>query len=271
MDAVHDNQLPAILESLEKLAYTPTTRVVFDEYVEPDYYINAAKKIYQVSYVMGEILDSLYIEEYSVEEYLERTDSYLDTLGSVVDIWEIGNEINRDGLGDTFSVIEKITGAYERVKQRGGRSALTLYYNQDCFKNEANEMFKWASENIPAAMKRGLDYVLISYYEDDCNDLQPDWLSIFQRLAQMFPNSKLGFGEIGTKHEERKITYIQRYYGMHLSVPRYIRGCFWWYGRQDFVPWTKPLWTTLNDTIQIDTGDAGPGAAPKGIGAGRQE
>jgi hypothetical protein len=142
MDAVHDAQLPAILESLEKLAYKATTRVVFDEYVDPDYYTDAVAKIHQVSYVMGEILDSLYFEEYTIEDYLKRTEDYLDALGSIVDIWEIGNEINRDGLGDTFSVIKKITGAYERIKQREGRSALTLYYNQGCFKNEANEMFE---------------------------------------------------------------------------------------------------------------------------------
>jgi hypothetical protein len=111
-------------------------------------------------------------------------------------------------------------------------------------------------------MRQGLDYVLISYYEDDCNDLQPDWLSVFQRLAQMFPSSKLGFGEIGTKLKERKIPYIQRYYNMHLSVPRYVGGYFWWYGRQDFVPWTKPLWTILNDVIQANTVDVGPAATP---------
>ena len=80
-------------------------------------------------------------------------------------------------------------------KQRGARSALTLYYNQDCWANPANEMFTWTQAHVPDYMKQGLDYVLISYYEDDGNGLQPDWMSVFQTLASMIPNSMIGFGE----------------------------------------------------------------------------
>ncbi len=248
MDAV--DHLADIVTSLRNLSHVPTTRIVFDEFVDPGYYIDPVNQIYPVSYVMGELLDSAYVSRYTVTDYLQRTTDYLDALASKVDIWEVGNEINGEWLGDTASVVAKMQGAYDRVKERGYRAALTLYYNQDCWSRADHEMFTWTEANVPATMKQGLDYVLISYYEDDCNGLQPDWTTVFQRLGAMFPNSRIGFGENGTKYASLKAAYIQRYYSMQVPVPRYIGGHFWWYGKQDFVPWTNPLWTIFNDTIR---------------------
>ena len=110
-------------------------------------------------------------------------------------------------------------------------------------------MFTWAQANVPARMKTGLDYVLVSYYEDDCNGLQPDWQSVFQRLGAMFPNSKLGFGEVGTQNTARKTEFINRYYGTQVNVPNFIGGWFWWYYKDDMVPASKPLWGVLNNAI----------------------
>ena len=59
-------------------------------------------------------------------------------------------------------------------------------------------MFTSAQANVPDRMKQGVDYVLISYYEEDCNDLKPDWNAVFQKLALMFPKARLGFGKVGT-------------------------------------------------------------------------
>jgi hypothetical protein len=56
----------------------------------------------KLSYVMGEIVDSFYMKRYTVPECLNRTKDYVDTLGDVVDIWEVGNEINGDW---TFGVL----------------------------------------------------------------------------------------------------------------------------------------------------------------------
>jgi hypothetical protein len=104
--------------------------------------------------------------------------------------------------------------------------------------------------NVPERMRRGLTYVLVSYYEDDCNGLQPDWSSIFPRLAQLFPTSKIGFGEAGTKRPDHKAEYMQRYYGLRVAHPAYVGGVFWWYFRQDCVPANRPLWTVLNNALQ---------------------
>lgn len=244
------SDLPTIVESLQRLARKPTARIVFDETMGPSYYRKAAITLSSVSWLMGEILDSAYVKRFSVTGYLNRTTRYLDAMGDVINVWEVGNEVNGEWLGTTASVVAKITGAYDLVKARGKATALTLYYNQDCWSRRSNEMFTWAQANIPDRMKQGLDYVLVSYYEEDCNDLRPDWTTVFAKLAAMFPNSRIGFGEIGTTDPAHKAEYLTRYYTMKIDQPNYIGGYFWWYFREDMVPWTLPLWTTLNNAIQ---------------------
>lgn len=241
--------LTALVTSLANLRHMPTTRIVFDEWVAASYYVNPVNQIQPVSYVMGELLDSFYVKNYTVDQYKARMTEYLNALGNKVDLWEIGNEINGEWLGDTATVVAKMTGAYDLVKAKGGRTELTLYYNEECWANPANEMFTWTQKNVPAYMKSGLDYVLISYYEDDCNGLQPDWPVVFQKLGAMFPNSKIGFGEVGTINSAKKAEYINRYYQMQITTPGYIGGYFWWYFIQDMVPYTKSLWTTLNNAF----------------------
>ena len=222
-------------------------------------YVDAATAIHGVSGVMGELLDSFYVALYSPAEYEARAVEYVGALGPQVDIWEIGNEINGEWVcaqnassctpQETADVVAKMKSAYDVVKQSGGKTALTLYYNQDCWSAPENEMLTWAAANVPADMKAGLDYVLVSYYEDDCNGLQPDWPAVFHQLATMFPSSSIGFGECGTTDAASKAEFVTRYYTTSIDEPRYVGGYFWWYFRQDMVPKSQPLWSVLNAAI----------------------
>lgn len=244
------SRLSDITKSLSSLARRPTTRIVFDEFVAPDYYRKPAVEISKVSYVMGELLDSYYVRQYSVDAYLQRTNQYLNALSDAVDIWEVANEVNGEWLGTTADVVAKMTGAYNLVKSQHKAAAVTLYYNQDCWSKPANEMFKWAAANIPAYMKQGADYVFISYYEDDCNGLKPNWQQVFDKLRAMFPYAKIGFGEVGTTRRAAKADYLTRYYTQKITTPGYVGGHFWWYFRQDMVPMTKELWPVLNSVLR---------------------
>lgn len=247
-----------VVNSLQSLSQKPTARIVFDEGMAASYYASSAQKIHNVSYVMGELLDSFYVKSVTPAQYLARTQEYYNTLNPYVDIWEIGNEINGEWLGNTSDVIQKMTSAYDFIKSKGKTTALTLYYNEDCWMYPSEEMFTWANTNVPARMKSGLDYVLVSYYEDDCNGLRPNWENVFAKLAQMFPNSKIGFGEIGTtKSEAAKADMIERYYGMNINQDRFIGGYFWWYFVQDMVPSSKPMWQVLNNNLTARDQDPG--------------
>jgi hypothetical protein len=243
------DQLPAIIDSLHSMPFKPISRIVFDEFIPAKNYASAVSKISKVSYVMGEILDSWYVGQYSTKAYTARVKEYLNTLGKYVNIWEIGNEINGEWLGKNTDVVAKMTSAYDLVKKQGKFTELTLYYNAGCWSKPENEMFAWAKKNIPPHMKLGLDYVLVSYYEDDCNGLQPNWPNVFDRLKGMFPNSRIGFGEVGTQITAKKTAYIKRYYSKKINNPHYVGGYFWWYGHQDFLPKTKTYWKVLVSTI----------------------
>lgn len=249
IDAV--NNINNIVSALDRHSQRMTTRIVFDEWIPASDYLTAVNRIDSVSDIMGELLDSYYVNQYSVQQYRDRVVEYMNLLNSKVDIWELGNEVNGEWLGHKDSVVEKFTFAYIYCHKRGYKTALTLYYNHNCWERPENEMFRWAIENIPYKMKMGLDYVFVSYYEDDCNNYQPDWQQVFDSLYVIFPNSKLGIGECGTMVNSRKETYINRYYKMQITTPGYIGGCFWWYYRQDCVPFTtKPLWQVLENAIK---------------------
>ncbi|MEO9257513.1 MAG: T9SS type A sorting domain-containing protein [Crocinitomicaceae bacterium] len=238
-----------ITDAFSSNCIKPTARIVFDEGQHASDYYAPVTQIAPSCFIMGELLDSYYVPNYTVSQYLNRTTEYLDVFENIVDIWEIGNEVNGDWLGNTDSVVAKIEGAYNLVKIRGKKTSLTLYFNRDCFyNNPQNEMFTWIN-NIPTTMKQGLDYVMVSYYEDDCGNVilsQNEWQSVFDSLHVLFPNSKLAMGECGTTDTSKKAEYMNRYYNMNIATPKFVGGYFWWYYKQDCVPKTKELWDTLN-------------------------
>jgi hypothetical protein len=242
--------LTSIVDSLSKLPHKPTARIVFDEGQAPSYYTDAVAKIGGVAFVMGEILDSQFVKDVTIDGYTKRATQYLDALGGKVDIWEIGNEINGEWLGTTSDVVAKAKSAFDLAKGRGYKTALTLYWNASCYSKADHEMFAWTAANIPASMKSGLDYVLVSYYDDDCPGTKPDWSAVFSKLAMMFPTAKLGIGECGTTNAAAKTEFINRYYGLKIAEPRYVGGQFWWYFVDDMVPSTKPLWSVLSTAMK---------------------
>ncbi|MEY4630191.1 MAG: hypothetical protein RIQ81_311 [Pseudomonadota bacterium] len=241
-----------LIDSTSSLPRKVVTRIVFDPWIDASEYLPGTTAIYRAGYVMGELLDSFSMKEYSRTQYVRRAHEYLHRLGNVVDIWEVGSEVNGEWLGPTSSVAGKIAGAFDVFKQAGKVTALTLYYNAGC-SAPCHEMFAWANTNLPPRMKTGLDYVWVSYYEDDCLGLLPDWQAVFTRLRSMFPNSKLGIGEMGTTDPTAKQEMLARYYNLSrpgtITVPGFVGGYFYWFYRQDMVPKTNPLWAFFYDLL----------------------
>jgi hypothetical protein len=244
--------LDQIVDSLRSLPKKPFTRVVFDPGMTPTDYSEAVNKIGAVSYVMGEPVDSHGFKDLSLEQYRQRFAQYLDGFGSRVDLWEIGNEINGEWTGTTPDVIAKLQAAVELTKTRAKKTALTLYYNQGCAEDPAREMLAWSSKNVPADLRANIDYLLVSYYPDDCSGPSPDWPAVFAELAKQYPNAKFGIGEVGTEKAANKEALIRKYYSMAAPVSNWVGGHFWWYFKQDAVPKTKPLWFVFRDVMQAN-------------------
>jgi hypothetical protein len=228
------------------------------------------------------LIDSSCMQHYkSVSAVQSWTNSYVNTLGSQVDIWEIGNEVNGNWLSrqsNGADVMPKIEAMFDIVYARGGITALTFLYEgeptdrHNCIAADhgGNDMFTWVNQrfqlNLPAIQRSaetekirlGLNYALISWYPDQCPGENPNWPWVFTQLAGIFPNAKVGFGELGTADPQNGSTYeineIKQYYPMAKTVSglpaSYIGGYFWWYFAEEMVPWGGVLSTTLNAAIQ---------------------
>jgi len=268
--------LAKLLDSLRHLSVKPTVRIVYDPgnkagSFAAGSYLDATKQIKSVAYVFGQPLDSFYMRCFTPTEHLNRFKDYVTTLGAYVDFWEVGNEINGEWLfGDTkdcvpkasvnstsqADVVTKMIETYDYLKSQGKATALTLYYNTPCKRPAANEMFTWVDANVPARMKTGLDYLLVSYYELDCDGYKPDWDRVFSQLAATFPNSKLGISEFGWSEKKPPNATIkdllQRHYAIHPSVPNWVGGGFYWEFAIDMVPYdpaSDSLWSTINTAM----------------------
>jgi hypothetical protein len=240
------NTAPTV-EALSALPVKMTARIVFDEGQSAASYGTIPAQIHAVAFTMGELLDSESVPNLTVLEYTNRATEFLTAFSSHIDIWEIGNEVNGDWLGSTSDVVDKIAGAFDIIKAAGKKTALTGYLFSPA--PSGHEMISWLTTNIPDRMKTGLDYVLVSYYEVDNPGPAPNWTSIFNSLGAIFPNSLLGVGECGTEVAADKAALMTQYYRMTADHPRFIGGFFWWYGSQDIVPKTKPLWSTLSTLL----------------------
>jgi hypothetical protein len=250
------SNVTSTVAGMQNLPQTPTTRLYFDVSEPASYYTAAINALRPVSYIMGELLDSSDETSISTSAYNTRVNSYLAAFGSKVDLWEIGNEVNGNWTGSYPTVSAKLTEAYNDVSAAGKSSALTLYYNVGCGDGSSElSPLAFSSKYVPASVRDGLSYVLLSYYQDDCNGIRPSaatWTAYFQQLHALYPNAKLGFGEVGLNNPVKSKTLtsaesmVSYYYGLSLNLPYYAGGYFWWYFKEDCLPYTsKPLWTSL--------------------------
>jgi hypothetical protein len=266
--------LTPVLASLRALPQMPTTRVVFDEGMSPGYYAKALDQLRPHSFLLGQPFDSTQLEAAGTSAYRSRFATYLKALGGKVDIWEVGNEINGNWTGPYPTVGAKITDATNQVKAAGGRTALTVWYNHGCG-NGPDELdpLPWSKKYLTAATRAKLDYVLVSYYEDDCGFRRPSaatWTAYFKQLRALYPNARVGFGEVGhaepvrnTAERTRMAALIKYYYTLPVDLPYYALGGFYWNYVQDMIPHQgNALWATLRTTWT-----AGPNRPPTGASA----
>jgi len=285
-DIREDKYLNAVLESAGKLTTVPTVRLTYklegsdgDKGAHAGTYVSATKELSKKAYIFAEVIDSAYEFCFSVADHEARWNDYVSKLGDVVDIWEVGNEINGNWLDNSDpvpikgqkcpwkipdtsdrDVITKMINAYHIVKKAGKTAALTLYYepNPACTTSmgQAYDPITWATQNIPADMKAGLDYILLSYYSDKCLNFKPDLTALFTQFHKIFPNSKLGMGEWGysvRKPKKAKLSeLLNEGYSLHPDVPSWIGGVFFWEFGTDAVPYDpKPgsIWSVINTDL----------------------
>lgn len=209
------------------------------------FYETAINRIKPYSKVMVCLADSSAMHFYrNKEAFRQKAQVYVERLGGIVDIWEVGNEINGEWVGwrgeDDIGfeewrtksetelkdkrqlVYEQVKAAYEEVKKKGGETALTLYYNggesgAHCWAKPEYAMRRWVNDHIKdedTDMRSRLNNVLISFYYDDCKIVSSDlgeatktWVEVFFELSGDFGKANLGFGEFGPQCYYDKCKY----------------------------------------------------------------
>ena len=256
-DSWYDNvKIEDIIEGIKNLPVKPVVRIVMTKDIKPKEYVSLFKKIHKVAYIMAQPVDSFEMSSYkNVESYRKRFEDSYKYLKDYVDVWEIGNEVNGEEWikeSPNFTA-KKIYSAYKFIKSKNAITALTPYY----FPPEENKisMENWLIKYIPKDMKGGLDYVFVSYYEDDNEGFQPKWKDIFTNLEKIFPNSKLGIGECGNTSEnatkKSKIKMINHYYSMPKYTANYVGGYFWWSWVKDCIPYkNNKIWLELSNNMK---------------------
>lgn len=253
-----------VVDAVRHLPHRPTTRVYFDTQEPAQYYVGAIAALHPVSYLMGELLDSSDTTHITTAAYAARVGSYLSALGSKVDLWEIGNEVNGNWLGPYPDVAAKLVAAYNAVSAARRRTALTLYYSIGCGDGPAElDPLAFSRRYVPARVRNGLDYVFLSYYEQNCNEIRPSvstWRSYFARLHALYAHARVGFGEIGLTDpaDNSTLAYaegmIRYYYGLPIRLRYFAGGYFWWYCDEDCVPYSsKPLFAALRSGFTAES------------------
>jgi hypothetical protein len=246
----------AQVDALRSLARRVTVRTTFDPENSPADYRSAVVAMSRVADVMAQPLDSSAMVGVSLAQARTRIDQFLGALGDAVKVWEIGNELNGDWLG--ADPVLKAQAMFDAVKRAGGQTALTLYYEKP--PAAGSDMIAWVDREIPDGhrMRSGLDYVFVSYYEDQNGGrelTQAELDAMFGALARRFPNARLGFGEFGwggriPASNAQRAELIRRFYNYRVpSVASYVGGGFYWHFRQTMTPKTQPDWLVLNGLL----------------------
>ena len=241
--------ISSVVSAAEAMPYMSTTRVYLDPTEPASYYKSALQQLAPHTYVMGEILDSSDMKSMTVSAEQTRVSSLLSTLGSTVDVWEIGNEVNGNWTGSYSTGAQMLVNTYNQVAADGDRSALTLYENSWAPNNcgdGTSELTpqQYSSRYVPASVRDGIDYVLLSWYPTQCSGLSGNVpvstiTAEVQGLHTLYPNALIGFGELGLPNRTKSSTEAKAesimayYYGIAISEPYYIGGYFWWYWDED--------------------------------------
>jgi hypothetical protein len=260
-------------QALARHSHRPTARIVFQHGTGPAGYARAVRRLHDDADLMGEILDSTAVRRTTVAEYRARTRAFVQRFGSRLDYYEIGNELNGEWLGRPRTIDAKAAAAFDVVEREHAdldlRSVITLNYwpSHDCYARDWEATLPFARQ-LPGRVRRGVDMVLLSFYETACSPrARPSaarFAATLRALTRVFPHARVGIGEIGAQgradglpHDptpEEKERIARRYIGMHERLreavgPRFVGGYFWWYYATDAVPWDRPgsLWPVLDE------------------------
>jgi hypothetical protein len=254
----------SVADLVQNVANDAYMRVVFDEFVPAANYdaiVNAAAAAHVV--VVGQILDSFPMRQYSLLQWQARVQEYVDHFPQIT-VWEIGNEVNGEWLGPQVKEKIEYAASYVKAKDPSDKTVLTFYWQMGTAGAAANALFQWISDNVSPALKANVDVVALSTWIGDA-PLGIAHDEVFERLHALFPTQQVMMGELGYwsprtsqywwwRSQQNPTTTVRRalakqMYLANLSFPYGLGGNFWWFYYDEM--WGKtPLWQDVNDVYR---------------------
>lgn len=277
------HRLEALTRALAAHQHRPTVRLVFQEGTTPTDYAKAVPRIAEVADIMGMVADSTAMAGLDAAALADRQRQFQTAFGARISLWEVGNELNGEWVGPPGDTRTKLSASIAAARALGGpdvQLALTLNHwpGPDCYTHDWEATVPFARA-IPAADRARIDLLLLSYYQQSCPDRPPEDAralgDALAALAPLFPNARLGIGEVGVKNRTDPMAFrravIARDYGHHQALrarfgARFVGGYFWWSYSDDAVGRSGPgpLWPDLERAFDTMAGQGAQHAAPSG-------
>jgi hypothetical protein len=244
------DNLQATLESLRAMPFRPMVRIVFQCDSDAQPYMAAVPEIARVADVVGQFSDSTCTGTLSLDKYVTRLMKFMAVFPGV-NIWETCNECNGTGPGWNVPNGEVFAEAATRAVRGLGKQALfTPYWNRPVCQDDNGNYLAWVHDKLSPYVKQNTDYVTTSVYGHDCkgNPSEPGYAELDKMVATLsaeFPNALVGVGEYGTPKASDKAAIMRHYLEYRNANPRYFFFGGYWYGSDDLVPKTNPLWSVF--------------------------
>ena len=133
--------------------------------------------------------------------------------------------------------------------------------------NGASELTpqQFSTQKLLPEVRASIDYVFVSWYPEQCispplpdpNVPEPTIEAEMVALHALYPNAKLGFGEIGLKTAANTVqkqidakALATYYYSLDIPLSYYVGAYFWWYFADDGVPkdvTSGSIWDNIHD------------------------
>ncbi|AYD90815.1 Tat pathway signal sequence [Actinomyces sp. 2119] len=142
---------------------------------------------------VGQVCDSQLMGSVDGDAWKERVDALLDALPGT-DVWEVGNELGGDWLGD--SAVSRTTYAARQVRDRtGAQTLLTLYYQLGQGSPEGS-VFTFLADQVGEDLRDLVDVVGLSVYPQ-LHPLGTAADRVLATLEQAWPAAQVALTELG--------------------------------------------------------------------------
>lgn len=225
-----DAPMAPLKAAIRALPFRPMARVVVDNGRDLDDYNAPVRELRQVADIMLLVQDSYGEHTLSTAQYVAKCQYLMGMLGQVVNLWEIGNEVN--GSWVSKDIWRKVTACQALAKTRGFQTAVTFWWDK--------ALWNWLIDKP----RLGIDWAMLSCYPTRPSELSTMVAALDTGVPQKQILAATGakdwaIGEYGEDEWARAGASARKL--LVRSFEKYRYGGFYWGFQKQCVPKHKVL------------------------------